>query len=114
MGIVDDMVKKRAEKMQRLKEAAPNLSDGFNELMKYYYKQDGMERKWKELMAVACSVASRCAPCLSHHAYNAVKAGATRKEVFEAAEIGVEFGGGPSFVIVRDHLPEFLDDLDPA
>ncbi len=114
MGIVNDMVKKRAENMQRLKEAAPNLSDGFNELMKHYYKEGGMERRYKELMAVACSVAARCAPCLAHHAYNAVKAGATRKEVFEAAEIGVEFGGGPSFVIVRDNLPEVLDDLESA
>ena len=114
MGIVDDMLQKRTERMQRLKETAPDLSDGFNELMKCYYRHHGLERKWKELMAVACSVAMRCAPCVAIHAYNAVKAGATRNEVFEAAEIGVEFGGGPSFVFVRDNLPELLDDLVPA
>jgi hypothetical protein len=31
--------------------------------------------------------------------------------VLEAATIGVEVGGGPSFVVVRDHLLDFLDDI---
>jgi hypothetical protein len=36
----------------------------------------------------------------------------TRDEVLEAAAIGVEFGGGPSFVIVRDNLLAFLDEIE--
>jgi len=32
--------------------------------------------------------------------------------VIDAAKIGVEFGGGPSFVVVRNNLLEFLDELD--
>jgi hypothetical protein len=39
-------------------------------------------------------------------------AGAKREEVLEAAAIGIEFGGGPSFVIVRDNLLDFLDDIE--
>ncbi len=42
----------------------------------------------------------------------AMAAGAIRAEVLEAAAIGVEFGGGPSFVVVRDHLLEFMDDIE--
>jgi hypothetical protein len=38
-------------------------------------------------------------------------AGATRDEVIDAAAIGVEFGGGPSFVMVREHLLPFLDEI---
>jgi len=41
----------------------------------------------------------------------AVQAGATRNEILEAATIGVEVGGGPSFVVVRDNLLDFLDDI---
>jgi AhpD family alkylhydroperoxidase len=63
-------------------------------------------------MAVTASVATRCIPCLANHANNAVSAGATRAEIMEAAAIGVEFGGGPSFVVVRDHLLDFLDDIE--
>ena len=40
-----------------------------------------------------------------------VQAGATRNEILEAATIGVEVGGGPSFVVVRDNLLDFLDDI---
>jgi hypothetical protein len=46
--------------------------------------------------------------------HNAVVAGATRDDIISAASIGVEFGGGPSFVIVRDNLLTFLDDVMTA
>ena len=50
-------------------------------------------------------------PSLTMH--NAVSAGATRDEVIDAAAIGVEFGGGPTFVVVREHLLPFLDEIAP-
>ena len=63
-------------------------------------------------MAVAASVATRCVPCLANHANNAIATGATREEVLEVAAIGVEFGGSPSFVVVRDNLLDFLDEIE--
>jgi len=38
--------------------------------------------------------------------------GATRQEIIEAAALGVEFGGGPSYAVVRDNLLQFLDDIE--
>ena len=35
----------------------------------------------------------------------------TRDAVIDVAAIGVEFGGGPSFVAVREHLLPFLDEI---
>jgi len=112
MGIAGDILKKRNEGKNRLKKEAPDLYNGFNELMKYYYKHGALDRKYKELMAVTASVATRCVPCLANHANNAIISGATREEVLEAAAIGVEFGGGPAFVVVRDSLLDFLDDIE--
>ena len=106
-----DILEKRETNIKRLEKEAPDLCQGFNELMKYCYKPGALDRKQKELMAVAASVATRCVPCLAFHANNAVKAGAARNEVIEAATIGVEVGGGPSFVMVRDNLLDFLDDI---
>jgi len=106
------ILKRRKAHSERLRKEAPDLYDGFNELMKYYYKIGVVERKYKELMAVTAAVATRCIPCLANHMNNALSAGAGRAEILEAAAIGVEFGGGPSFVIVRDHLLDFLDDLE--
>jgi AhpD family alkylhydroperoxidase len=82
--------------------------------MKHFYKHGVLEGKYKELMAVSAYVATRCVPCLANHANNAMTAGATREEVLEAAAIGVEFGGGPSFVVVRDNLLEFLDEIESS
>ena len=95
-----------------MEKQAPDLYQGFNELVKSYYKHGALDRREKELMAVTASVATRCVPCLANHANNAILAGARREEVLEAAAIGVEFGGGPSFAVVRDHLFDFLDEID--
>ncbi len=114
MDLVKDILSKRAKNRQRLEKEAPDLYQGFNELVKRCYKRGALERKDKELMAVTAAVATRCVPCLANHANNAVAAGATRAEVLEAAAIGVEFGGGPSFVVVRDNLLDFLDEIDAA
>ena len=111
MSTLEEILIKRKENRDRLEQEAPNLFNGFNGLMKYYYKPSALDLKYKELIAVGAAVATRCIPCLANHANNAISNGATRKEVLDAAAIGVEFGGGPSFVVVRDHLLEFLDDI---
>ena len=79
--------------------------------MKNCYKDSALDQKYKELIAVGAAVATRCTPCLANHANNAISNGATREEIIDAAAIGVEFGGGPSFVVVRDNLLDFLDDI---
>ncbi len=112
MGIAKDILKKRSMNRKRLEKEAPALFNGFNELVKHYYQRGALERKYKELMAVSASVATRCVPCLANHANNAMAAGATKQQVLEAAAIGVEFGGGPSFAVVRDNLLEFLDEIE--
>ena len=95
MATAKKILKKRMVDRERLEEEAPNLYNGFNELMKQYYKPSALDRKYKELMAVTASVATRCIPCLANHMNNAVSAGATRDEVIDAAAIGVELGAGP-------------------
>ncbi len=112
MDGVKEILEKRTSNRARLEREAPNLHAGFNDLMTAYCKPSALERKHKELCAVAASVATCCIPCLANHANNAVRAGATRDEVLDAAAIGVEFGGGPSFVAVREHLMQFLDEIE--
>ena len=112
MESAKEILKKRTANRERLEKEAPDLFNGFNEMMKYYYKPGVLDRKTKELMAVTAAVATRCLPCLANHTNNALSAGASRAEVLEAASIGVEFGGGPSFVLVRDNLLRFIDEIE--
>jgi len=112
-GRVHKIIAKRTKNQKRLKREAPLLFKGFNDLMTAYYSESALDTKYKELIAIALSVSRCCIPCLAIHTKNAVNAGATREEVIDAAKIGVEFGGGPSFVVVRNNLLEFLDELLP-
>lgn len=102
----------RKKNRDRLEREAPNLFNGFSALMHNCYQESALDQKYKELIAVGTAVATRCVPCLANHANNAFSLGATREEIIDAAAIGVEFGGGPSFVVVRDHLMGFLDDIE--
>ncbi len=111
MKELEQILTTRKANRERLEQEAPDLYGGFNELMKYYYKPGALTRRDKELMAVTASVATRCIPCLGNHLNNAIAAGASREQALEAAAIGVEFGGGPSFVVVRDHLLGMLDEI---
>jgi AhpD family alkylhydroperoxidase len=111
MSSLEEILIKRKKNRDRLEKEAPNLFNGFNELMKNYYKNSALDQKYKELIAVGAAIATRCIPCLANHANNAISNGATREEIIDAAAIGVEFGGGPSFVVVRDYLLDFLDDI---
>ncbi len=55
-----DILRERKANRERLEKEAPDLFHGFNELVKYYYKQGALDRKHKELMSVACAVATHC------------------------------------------------------
>ena len=80
--------------------------------MKEYYKESALDIKYKELIAVGLSVGMRCVPCVAYHANEALSHGATKEEVLDAAAIGVEFGGGPSYVMVRNELVDILEQLE--
>jgi AhpD family alkylhydroperoxidase len=113
-GRVNRILAKRAKNQQRLMDETPLLFRGFDDLMTAYYAKSALDTKYKELIAIALSISRCCIPCLAVHMKNAVSAGATRDEIIDAAKISVEFGGGPSFVVVRNNLLEFLDELLPS
>jgi AhpD family alkylhydroperoxidase len=52
----------------------------------------------KELIAVGISVCNNCEPCTVWHIREALKAGAKEEQVFEAIEVAMEMGGGPTVV----------------
>jgi AhpD family alkylhydroperoxidase len=64
--------------------------------------------KRKELMAIAVSVYAQCHYCIAYHIMNAVKEGATRADILEAATVGVELGGG----VAITYMSYVLDGCD--
>src|SRR5437773_8409191 len=51
------------------------------------YKKSGLDRKTKELIAIAASLASHCNGCLKGHVKKALKYGATKEELSETIAI---------------------------
>ena len=67
------------------------LYDQFSEKV---YAEGNLNKKTKELIAVACSVMADCVPCLQWHYQQAVTAGANREELSEALAISVSISAG--------------------
>jgi len=82
----------------------------FLQLEKVTYADGALKRKDKELIATGISVVLNCESCMQWHISEAVKSGASFREVLEAIEVGIEFGGGPATVSSRFAL-EVLESL---
>ena len=53
-----------------------------------------LDKKIKELIAIACSVVADCAPCIEWHYGQAKAAGANREEISEALAIAMSVAAG--------------------
>jgi AhpD family alkylhydroperoxidase len=53
-----------------------------------------IDKKTKELIAVACTYMTRCPYCIEGHAKAALKAGASKEELAEAIQIAMALSSG--------------------
>lgn len=81
-----------------LAKASPDVLRGFGGMTASVVKDGALDKKTKELMAVAISICIRCDGCIAYHTNSAIKAGATRDEMIETINVAIEMGGGPSTV----------------
>jgi AhpD family alkylhydroperoxidase len=91
-----------------MKEQAPEIGKGFGTMFAKLMGEGALSVREKELIALAIGMAIRCEPCIFSHVEKAVKAGATRDQIIEAAGVVVMMQGGPGYV----HVPEVLDALE--
>ena len=91
----------------------PEVSKGFAELGRAAMAGGVIDRKTKELIAVALSVAARCDPCIGYHVQAAVKLGATRQELDETLGVAVYMGGGPSLMYTAMAISAYDEFSNP-
>jgi AhpD family alkylhydroperoxidase len=60
-----------------------------------------LDKKYKEMIAIGISIRINCESCLEWHIKQALDHGASREEILEAIEVGIEMGGGPATVASR-------------
>jgi AhpD family alkylhydroperoxidase len=90
-----------------LRRGAPEVMKAFGELGRAATGEGVLDKKTKELIALALSVAARCDPCIAFHTQALVKLGATRAEIDETLGVAVYMGGGPSLMYAASAVAAF-------
>ncbi len=96
--------------MRNLRHASPDVLKSFSEMARAANGGDALDARTKELIALAISVSTRCAPCIAYHAEGAVKRGATREAVAETLGMAIYMGAGPSAMYAAEAL-EAVDQM---
>ncbi len=93
--------------LAKLRAEAPEVMKGFSELASAATKDGVLDKKTKELIALALGVAARCDGCLGFHTQALVRLGASRQEVVETLGMAVYMGGGPSLMYAAEAMTAF-------
>ncbi|MDZ7797966.1 MAG: carboxymuconolactone decarboxylase family protein [Candidatus Marinimicrobia bacterium] len=76
-----------------MQKESPEVGSSFMDLHKAGTTGGTLGAKYKELIAVALSVASHCEGCISVHMKSALDAGASREEIIDAIGVAILMGG---------------------
>lgn len=93
--------------LAKLRKEIPDVMNGFSALAQAASKEGVLNKKTKELIALALGVAARCDGCIGFHAQALVKLQVTREELLETLSMAVYMGGGPSLMYAADALSAF-------
>jgi AhpD family alkylhydroperoxidase len=86
----------------------PRFREIYFQFYKETYRPSSLDRKTKELIAIAASLAAKCQGCLEGHVKKALKFGATREEVSEAIAIAI----GVNAAAIVDLTDVAADNMD--
>lgn len=96
-----------SQNLATLRSDIPDVMKGFNELARAATKDGSLDKKTKELIALALGVAAHCDACIGFHAKALVQLGASKAEVEEALGMAVYMGGGPSLMYSANAIAAF-------
>ena len=83
---------------RELRALIPGVYDGFAQLHSAAFADGELDRKTKELLALAVAIAVRCDGCIASHARGAAVHNATEAEVAETIGVAISMSGGPGTV----------------
>lgn len=97
--------------VQALSKEAPDVFNAFDGIIGAAFAHGALDEKTKHLIGIAICVCIRCKHCAAHHISEAMKAGASRREVVEAAMVAVVLGGSPAVAYAATTFKDMLDEL---
>ena len=72
----------------------PEVDELYNHFADKVYQENYLDKKTKELIALACSVMADCVPCIHWHCTQAITAKASKEEIAEALAISMSVSSG--------------------
>lgn len=107
-----EITKDLSHSLATLRKEIPNVMDGFSALAQAATKEGALDKKTKELIALAIGIASHCDGCIGFHVQTLIKLGVTREEFLEMLGMTIYMGGGPSLMFAADALKAFEEFSD--
>jgi AhpD family alkylhydroperoxidase len=101
--ITDDI----SPSLAKLRNEIPDVMSAFSSLAQASTKEGALDKKTKELIALALGVAAHCDGCIGFHTKTLVKLGTTRQELLEMLSMAIYMGGGPSLMYAAETLKAF-------
>jgi len=93
--------------LSKLRKEIPDVMNAFSALAQGATKEGALDKKTKELIALALGVAAHCEGCIGFHSQTLVKLGTTRQELLEMLSMAIYMGGGPSLMYAAEALSAF-------
>jgi len=102
-----ELTKRISGDIRKLRKDIPDTMQAFSAMAQAATRDGALDRKTKELIALALGVAARCDGCIGFHTEALVKLGATRQEVEETLGMAVYMGGGPALMYAADAIAAY-------
>ncbi len=102
-----EITKRISSGMKVLRSDITDTMQGFSAMAQAATKDGVLDKKTKELIALAIGVSTRCDGCIGFHAKALVDLGATKEEIEETLAMAIYMGGGPSLMYAADAILAF-------
>jgi AhpD family alkylhydroperoxidase len=93
--------------LAKIRKEMPDVMSGFSALAQAATKEGALDKKTKELIAMALAVSKQCQGCIGFHSQTLVKLQASREELLETLAMAIYMGGGPSLMYAAEALEAF-------
>lgn len=105
--VYKEITKDISASIAKLRKEIPDVMNAFSVLSQSATKDSALDKKSKELIALALGIAAHCDGCIGFHVQALVKLGVTRAEFLEVLSMAIYMGGGPSLMYAADALSAF-------
>jgi AhpD family alkylhydroperoxidase len=106
-GKFSQVTKDIGTQLAKMRKEMPEVMAGFSALAQASSKEGVLDKKTKELIAMALAVANHCPGCIGFHSQTLVKLQTSREELLETLAMAIYMGGGPSLMYAAEALEAF-------